>query len=72
MIDIKKTGQRIRDKSKEKGLKAKEISEKVGVRKITAYKWMEGYFLPTIDNLLELAHMFGCKIDDLLEEYSDE
>lgn len=30
------------------------------------YKWMRGECLPSIDNMIVLADMFGCKIDDIV------
>lgn len=72
MIDLKKTGKKIRARIKEKGLDAHKIADQLCVKPITVYKWMEGFNIPNIDSLLSLAHLLDCKIDDLLEGRDDE
>ena len=36
------------------------------------YKWQRGTALPTVDNLVVLAAVFGVKIDDILIFQNDE
>ena len=66
-IDINKTGQNIKLLIKSNDLTIKELSEKFGFSTVCPiYKWMEGKSLPSIDNLVNLAQIFNCTIDDIL------
>lgn len=49
------------------GLSAMELKEIFGFTTPQAiYKWERGVSMPTIDNLLILAKVFGCDINDIL------
>ncbi len=66
-IDMVKTGQNIAILRKEAGLTVKELQEVFGFGTPQAiYKWQKGAALPTIDNLVVLAALFGVKVDDIL------
>lgn len=45
-----------------------ELSEKLGVTPQAVSKWECGVALPDVDILLELSHLYGVSINDLLEE----
>lgn len=66
VVDIDKTGNNINNKIKESNYKLNEIAEILGVTEIAIYKWCEGKSLPKIDNLIILADIFKCEIQDLL------
>lgn len=49
------------------GLTVKDLQQIFGFATPQAiYKWQNGTAMPTVDNLVILAAIFGCKIDDLL------
>lgn len=66
-IDMAKTGQNIAVLRKRTGLSVKNLQDIFGFKTPQAiYKWQHGTALPTIDNLVVLAAVFGVKIDDIL------
>ncbi len=66
-IDMVKTGQNIIELRKQKGLSVKDLQEVFGFTTPQAiYKWQQGSALPTIDNLVVLAAIFGVAVDDIL------
>lgn len=67
VIDTKKTGKRISDLRKEKGIKIRELCEYMGFTEPQAiYKWQRGDSLPTVDNLFALSRILGTAIEDIL------
>ena len=49
------------------GLTVKDLQDIFGFSTPQAiYKWQRGTALPTVDNLVVLATVFGVKIDDIL------
>lgn len=66
-IDMVKTGQNITTLRKNAGLTVKDLQDVFGFGTPQAiYKWQKGTALPTIDNLVVLASLFGVKVDDIL------
>lgn len=66
-IDMVKTGQHIMELRVQSGLSVRELQEIFGFSTPQAlYKWQHGTALPTIDNLVVLAAVFGVKVDDIL------
>lgn len=66
-IDMVKTGQNIMNLRMQAGLSVKELQEIFGFSTPQAlYKWQHGTALPTMDNMVVLAAIFGVKIDDIL------
>lgn len=66
-INITATGDNIKKMRKAAGLTVKELQNIFGFGTPQAiYKWQNGTALPTVDNLVVLATVFGCKIDDIL------
>lgn len=66
-IDIEKTSERIKELQAESGLSCIKMLDYFGFNTPQAiYKWRNGESLPTIDNLVILAHIFGVKIDDII------
>ncbi len=66
-IDMVKTGQNIVALRKRAGLTVKNLQDVFGFGTPQAiYKWQKGTALPTIDNLVVLAALFGVKVDDIL------
>ena len=66
-VNIKATGENIVRLRKEVGLSVKDIQDACGFGTPQAvYKWQQGLALPTVDNLLVLATLFGVTIDEIL------
>ena len=67
VIDLVATGiniVRLRDRAR---LTVRDLQEIFGFSTPQAiYKWQRGMALPTVDNLVVLAAVFGVKIDDIL------
>ena len=66
-IDMVRTGNNITRLRKESGLSVRDLQRMLGFTTPQAiYKWQQGRALPTLDNLVALAAVFGVKIDDIL------
>ncbi|MCD8118775.1 MAG: helix-turn-helix domain-containing protein [Lachnospiraceae bacterium] len=67
IIDMAGTGQNIRNLRIRAGLSVKDLQDIFGFSTPQAlYKWQHGAALPTVDNLVVLAAVFGVKVDDIL------
>ena len=49
-------------------LKQEEVAEKIGIDRSTVAKWETGKAMPRPDRLLELAKLYGCTMENLMEE----
>lgn len=66
-IDVSATGKNISRLMSDAGMTVNEFQKAVGVVSIQAvYKWLNGKTLPTVDNLVIIADIFGVTIDDLI------
>lgn len=68
MINKIHFGKRISILRRKIGLSQAELSEKLGVTPQAVSKWECGNTLPDIDLLLELSHLYGVSVNDLLED----
>ena len=67
VIDMTATGINITRMRINAGLTVKDVQDVFGFSTPQAiYKWQRGTALPTVDNLVVLAAVFGVKIDDSL------
>ena len=67
VIDLTATGSNIARLRVNAGLTVKDLQDIFGFSTPQAiYKWQRGTALPTVDNLVVLAAVFGVKIDDIL------
>lgn len=67
IIDMAKTGKNIAALRVKSGYSVKQLQDAFGFSTPQAiYKWQQGAAMPTIDNLVILAAVFGVKIDDIL------
>ena len=67
VIDLTATGINITRMRINAGLTVKDVQDVFGFSTPQAiYKWQRGTALPTVDNLVVLAAIFGVKIDDIL------
>ena len=66
VIDMTATGINITRMRINAGLTVKDLQDIFGFSTPQAiYKWQRGTALPTVDNLVVLATVFGVKIDDI-------
>lgn len=67
VIDMKATGANIKRLREEKGIQMYNLQRIMGLNSLSAiYQWQEGKRIPSIDNLLILAKLFGMHIDEIL------
>ena len=67
VIDMTQTGQNITRLRQQKGLTVKELQDIFGFATPQAiYKWQHGTAIPTVDNLVVLAAVFGVAMEDIL------
>lgn len=67
VIDMTQTGQNIARLRQQKGLTVKELQDIFGFATPQAiYKWQHGTAIPTVDNLVVLAAVFGVAIEEIL------
>ena len=67
VIDMTATGINIARLRVNAGITVKDLQDIFGFNTPQAiYKWQRGTALPTVDNLVVLAAVFGVKIDDIL------
>ena len=65
-IDVKATGERIKELRKKSGLTIREVSEYMGFTTDQAVcKWQRGESLPTVDNLYALSKLYGKRMEDI-------
>lgn len=66
-IDMAATGRNIADMRKNAGMTVRDLQDILGFNTPQAiFKWTRGDSLPTVDNLVILASVFGVKVDDIL------
>ena len=66
-IDMAETGINIANLRKQKNISVKTLQKMLGFNTPQAiFKWQRGDSLPTLDNLVILAEIFGVKIDDIV------
>ena len=67
MVDLPKTGRRIKELREQNGISVKELQLFLGFEQPQAiYKWQRGECLPSFDNMYAMACYFGVKVDDIL------
>ena len=67
VIDMTATGLNITRLRVNAGITVRDLQDIFGFNTPQAiYKWQRGTALPTVDNLVVLAAIFGVKIDDIL------
>ena len=67
MIDMKATGDKIKTFANDRGMTARDIQKVFGFgTPQTVFKWFRGATIPTIDNMVVLARVFGVTVDDIL------
>ena len=67
VIDMTATGQNIVRLRKRAGLTVQDLQAVFGFNSPQAiYKWQRGAAMPTLDNLVVLAAVFGVAMDDVI------
>ena len=67
VIDMAATGMNITRLRVNAGMTVRDLQEVFGFTTPQAiYKWQRGTALPTVDNLVVLAAVFGVRIEDIL------
>ena len=67
MVDLKRTGENINRLRVKNNMSVKELQDVFGFTTPQAiYKWQHGTALPTVDNLVVLATVFGVTVDEIL------
>lgn len=67
VIDTKATGQNMKTMMKNKKMTITDIQVIFGFNTPQAiFKWFRGDAMPTIDNMIIFADIFGVKIDDII------
>lgn len=67
VINMEQTGKQIAELRKKANLTVNDIKEALELTTVNAvYKWQRGQTLPTLDNLVALAALFGCTINDIV------
>lgn len=72
-IDMVATGKNITRLRKESGLSVRDLAEIFDFTTPQAvYKWQHGTAIPTIDNLVVLAAVFGVTMDEIVVTSQDD
>lgn len=67
IIDTEATGANIRFLRDRAGMTNKDIAEALGFTTRNAiYRWLTGDAMPTLDNIVILASIFGVTIDEII------
>jgi transcriptional regulator with XRE-family HTH domain len=67
VINMEQTGKQIAELRKNANLTVNDIKEALALTTVNAvYKWQRGQTLPTLDNLVALAALFDCTINDIV------
>lgn len=66
IIDMVATGNNIKTMRKTFGISVADIQDACGISAAAVSKWQKGQSMPTIDNLVILASIFGVKIDEIV------
>ena len=66
-VNVQETGLNIKRIMKQRNLSVIDLQEACGCStNQSVYKWFHGKNLPTVDNLVILADLFNCSIDNIL------
>ena len=66
-IDMVKTGEKIENLRKGRGLTVSELQDYLGFNTPQSiYKWQKGKVVPTVDHLVALSSLFEVAIDEII------
>lgn len=73
VINMEKTGERIKYLSKERNTSVRQIKEYLGLESVQSiYDWFHARTLPTIDHLLALGRLWDMDMENILVTDSRE
>lgn len=71
MIDLKLTGQRMRELCRQRGITVKQIQKELGIGAFqSVYNWFNGKTLPPLDNFFYLSKMLNVSKESMLVDES--
>lgn len=75
MIDMKKTGRRIKEACDSQGITVKQIQQELNIGSFqSVYSWFHGKTLPSMDNFYALCKLLHVSMDSMIvekEEHAD-
>ena len=54
------------------GLSVSDVMRELGVSDAAVYQWETGQTQPKVANLVKLAKLYGCSVDDLIDDERGE
>lgn len=67
IIDMEATGQNIKHFREQSGMSISDLQDVFGFNyPQSVYSWQSGKSLPTVDNLVILASLFGVTVDEII------
>ena len=66
VIDLKKTGEVMKEAIDGKGMTITQVSESLGISYYAVSKWVNGITFPDANNLFRLAHILDVRADELV------
>ena len=58
----------IRRLREERGISQQELAQPLGVTQGAVSHWENGVRKPDIDDIVKIAQLFNCKVDDLIDK----
>lgn len=69
MIDMLKTGQRIKENCNQKGVTVRQIQDELNIGSFqSVYSWFYGKTLPSLDNFYALSKLLHVSMDSMIVE----
>ena len=65
MVSRQQVGERLAIKRKERGLTQFDVCKRINVSRNSLAGWEAGVVSPSFSNVVKLADLYGCSIDDL-------
>lgn len=65
-IDITASARKLAALCRSKGLRANKIEAELHITRQAVYGWLQGRYLPSVDNLYLLAQMLDTTVDNIL------
>lgn len=65
-VDMMATGARIKQLRVASGMTIRDVQNACGITSTSVCNWQNGKALPSVDNLVILAALWGVKVDDII------
>ncbi|MCM1386964.1 MAG: hypothetical protein NC231_06540 [Bacillus sp. (in: Bacteria)] len=67
VVDMQRTGEHIRNLSREKNTSVREVKEYLALASVQSiYDWFHSRTLPSVDHLLALGYLWNIHMEDIL------